>query len=214
MAGYSARWVPRDEEGRIEAAVSVFAHHGIGLRDEHKEQIKKAAKFYFWDIHAKSEWPTMSECRNALEKLKTAAQNFENALETLDKRSYELILSPNTTWEIRTRDKKSASNWHLAAMISLHEIKGKKDKTKKANYALRGLLFAVAEVYESAKGKKARLSRKEGTTPTGPFFRLAKDLLLALQIVKPNRDGNTGQHDEAIYHAAIEALKIRSSPKT
>lgn len=213
MAGYNARWVPKDEDQRIEAAVSAFGHRDISLTDNHKEQLKKAAKFYFWDIHTKSERPTMSECRNALKKLMTAAQQFENALESLDRRTYELLKSPSATWDARIKDKKSASNWCLAAMVALHEIRDKKDKTKKADYALQGLLSAVAGVYEDATGKKARLSRKEGTTPVGPFFRLAKDFLIALQIFKPNRDGSTGQHDEAIYHAAGEALKNRRSPQ-
>lgn len=195
MAGLSARRVPRKEIESKKAAVVVFEKHNITLGQEQIGSLERAISNYFWDRHKLEELPTMSECKNALKALISAAHKFQYALETLDKRTWDLILKSYAVdlnnvkdqndrlgWDAKDADAQVAAKWRFAAYATLLTVRERQDQ-KKRNFALGGLLFQLISIYESATEKKAGLSRPPtGGAPGGPFFRLSREIMQCLEI--------------------------------
>lgn len=211
-AGYNPVFL---SEKSVKNTISIFNSHKIPLNQEQQERVVVFIRYFIWDRQALEQRPTLEACLNALKELQKAARLFEDGLTKLDERTEKLLIeplidagNPGAIWDLRDKSKEVARNIWWLTKLAIERIKDKKD-IGRADSARRDFIINLANIYEEIANNKPRLCKQDSDTPTGPFFKLVKDILVQLKIFTPGIDGATDQHNGPIYHAIKQALRER-----
>jgi hypothetical protein len=182
---------------RIQDAINCFRMNGILIADDYKEKLKNLIDSeYYGRLSQREKHPSMSKVKKKLDRLQKAAVNFQSRLNDIDPRTLNIIKYPNRpyydeynrvwnlaeTKELNTKTVLDIVNfWEIAAGVGIESIKEKTD-AKSIDRPKLNLIRAIADAYKST-GRSPGVSRKKQTNqPSGPFFRLVKDIFNALEV--------------------------------
>jgi hypothetical protein len=202
---------PTEEDSRTEAALGVFHQHAPSAPPAAADLLRQATNRFFWD-----EWRyrvakeyTVAEMRTVLKKLQRGCQKILETIEapkagSLDGLGPGLIelLEKNglayeelATWRDLTRQAL------VSCTLARDKLKGQ--KSLRHEEPINELISRLAKAYRMC-GKHPRLSRSRDQLPTGPFFRLVKAYIEALE--------HKLQSEEALFCRIRDVLAQPTSP--
>lgn len=146
---------------------------GMTLSKDLSERLSDALSAYVSTKEVISNFPRVSQVRAALRAVKDKAKAYAEALEQLDVASVRTLTSQSDMVDIETAAFQARITYHASedALKNLPIDKG----GRPLDLALKSLLRDLIEIYEQAKGKKARGPYIDTETgePSGPFFKFA-----------------------------------------